>query len=224
MFSNRKPALRHFAVIERASRSVWGSLWLVQDRRNLSRKQYLFVPSRLRAWPRWLKLLELQHASPTRLRNGRVALLINDEDLEVVIKTVKSNRTTSKAQLDALRGFQETKTQRKKLRYGVAVASLVAMAVLLIPRGDGRLEVAQPMKIAEVKVDSCSKVIEAGVAIEGASKKLSKVLIAGAQFKIADVNRFGGLAQLKIKRLCDSKYFRVDAWASGKKLLIEKIY
>lgn len=211
-------------MIERVSASVWGSFWLVQDRRNLSRKQYLFAPSRLRAWPRWHKLLEVNHASPTRLRNGRVALLINDVELENVIKTVKSNRTTSKAKLDALRGFQETRTRRKKLRFGLGVVTLLAAALLIIPRGESRMEVVQPIKRSEVKVDTCSKVLEAGFEIEGAPKKLSKVQIAGSQFKIADISRFGGLAQLKIKRLCDSKYFSVDAWATGKQLLIEKIY
>lgn len=224
MFANRKPALRHFAVIQRVFRSLWGSFWLVQDRRNLLRKQYLFVPSRIRAWPMWLKLLEVHKVSPARLRNGKVALLISDEELQKVIKTIKSNRRTSKAHLNALTGFQESRPKGKRRAYLFLSTSVLFIAVMIFPRPVQVPISVLPSSSVETAVKSCAKDLASGTKVEGFAKKFSKVQIAGIEFKIAEIKRLGGLAQLKIKRVCDSKYFKVDAWASGKELLLEKIY
>jgi hypothetical protein len=172
----------------------------------------------------WLKLLEVHNISPARLRNGRVAILISDEEVEVLIKTIKANRTTSKAQLNALTGFQESRPKGKRRVFLFLAASLLGVAVMIIPRPTQVPIGVAPSSSVEIAVKSCATDFSSGTTVERLARKFSKVQIAGIEFKIAEIKRFGGLAQLKLKRVCDSKYFRVDAWASGKELLIEKIY
>jgi hypothetical protein len=48
--------------------------------------------------------------------------------------------------------------------------------------------------------------------------------VAGQKYKVADFKKLGGLAQIKVKRICDGRYLRFEAWLDAKKLRVERVY
>jgi len=223
MLTTRKPSLRHFAVIERVHRSRFGSSWLVQDRRNPLRKQYLFVPSRLRSWPIWLSRLELLEPTPTRLRNGRVSVLISAADANIVREAFRKPPLDAGTKLNALTGF-EAGARRSKVRLAFLPALALCLCLLLV--------VPKEQSVATQKVESpkpevsisCANQIANGSQASGSVKQFGFLDIAGARYKIASLHKLGGLTQVKVKRVCDKKYLKLDLWSDGAQLKVEKVY
>jgi hypothetical protein len=224
MFSFQKPALRHFAVMKRAKISRYGHLWLVKDRRGLGLDQLLLVPSKRRVWPLLLSALSKHEASPVRLRNSRVAILIGSTDTKSVITALRETKNETVV-LNAISGFEQGRS-RLRTKPLLAIAGLAALVVgaNLIPKSistQAAVVESQPLeRLAKV----CEIELNQGEEILGSTKKLKRVSIKETEFVVASSQRLGGLLQLKLKRSCDGKYFRVDAWSDKTKVLLAKIY
>lgn len=225
MFLERKPSLRYFAVIRRDLRSFRGSIWEVRDRRNPTRQQCLFLPSRVNSWPIWLNRLANFAPTPIRLRNGKVALLLNGSDLESVRACLRRRTKVSNLELDVMTGFQTTRAKRKKLQLVLlpTIAVLVS-TFLLMPRDESVATPTPQRSTIAPKVDSCNVTVNRGVEISGTLSRYESIEITGQKYKIAEINKLGGLAQIKAKRTCDKKYFRFDAWLDEKDSRIERVY
>ena len=224
MLFSRRPALRHFAVIEIKQRTLTGSIWSVQDRRNPLRQQFLLVPSRFRSWPMMLARLESLNAAPTRLRSGKVAILFDTENVEAIRTAIRCHREKRVETLNVLSGFESGK-QRRKL-WLVIVPMMVICGLLLYPAQAEPLPVRQKVDafVTSQKPDTCSKEVAKGSTIIGSIKRFNDVAIAGEDFRVASYSKLGGFARLTVKRLCDSSLHRLDVWLEGKEIIVERVY
>jgi hypothetical protein len=225
MFKPKQPALRHFAVLECVKSGRFGSLWGVHDRRGSTKAQYLLVPSRIKPWPVLLTLLQDLQPNPVKLRNGRVGLLLSGVELGNITDALKKRSRTSDVALDALNGFVQSKKGRRVVHPLVLGVSLVvALSVVLIPQQYSRQPGVSVPREVKVSIGVCNQGPQQNQRIEGQSRRFSEVRVGQETYTIANVSKLGGLAQLKLKRGCDSKYFRVDAWIRASELTVSKVY
>ena len=225
MLFSSQPALRHFAVLRLEKRHRYGSFWLVKDRRGLGENQYLLVPSRSRAWPLLLSSLSDLNASPIRLRNGKVVLLVSNNNLDLIHKSIQRTKKTRVQKLNAISGFESVASGRGKKPL-VAILAFAAIA--------GFVSVVPKPVVADVPVVEISKkpkpVVKCGLPIQiddeivGVITKSKSIKVSNFEYKIANTQKLGGLIQLKLKRKCDQKYFRVDAWSQSNQVTVSKVY
>lgn len=224
MISYKKPALRHFAVIKRVKASSYGYLWLVKDRRGDGRNQLLLVPGKRRAWPLLLSCLADNDVTPVRLRNTRVALLITGSDVKVVTAALRASKGQSVV-LNAVSGFEPSKrSAKKKFIFSLGGAVLLLLCVAMFPSTTPTTATVIEPQPSKASLVSCGEHLKVGQEVIGSTKKLKRVSIEQIDFLVASNQKLGGLLQLKLKRLCDEKYFRVDAWAGVDQVLIAKVY
>jgi hypothetical protein len=224
MFSFQKPALRHFAVMKRVKVSRYGHLWLVKDRRGIGLDQLLLVPSRGRAWPLLLSAMSQHEASPVRLRSARVAILIGSIDIKAVMTALRETKSQSVV-LNAISGFEQGRTRSgKKSIIAVAGIAALVLSINLIPKTLSTQAAVVEIVPVDKIVKVCGTELVEGQVLLGAIKKLNRVSVNRTEFVIASSQKLGGLHQLKLKRSCDKKYFRVDAWSDKDQVLIAKVY
>ena len=225
MLFSSQPALRHFAVLNQVQRRSFGTIWLVKDRRGVGHNQFLLVPSRARAWPLLLSSLNQHQASPVRLRNGKVALLINVSEVKEILATLKSGKGSKVAKLNAISGFETvSSTSRTKPLIAALIVTAVAVFIALLPKPvSADVEVVAPLKM-EKQIEKCSLPIEVDSLVVGSIAKSKSISISGSKFKVAAMQKLGGLTQLKLKRTCDQRYFRVDAWSQSNQVIVSKVY
>lgn len=225
MLFSSQPALKHFAVLKRVKRGSYGSIWLVKDRRGLGENQYLLVPSRARAWPLLLSALNQYQASPVRLRNGKVVLLIGIGDLKQIINALRITKFNNPEKLNAISGFElAASSSRKKPLIALLLIAVIAIFSALIPKPViAEVEVPTPLK-KEKQIDRCALPIEVDSQVVGLIAKSKSITISGFKYKVASIQKFGGLTQLKLKRTCDQNYFRVDAWSQNNQVVVSKVY
>ncbi len=224
MFSFQKPALRHFAVMKRVKISRYGHLWLVKDRRGLGLDQLLLVPSKRRVWPLLLSALVQLESSPVRLRSARVAILIGSADIKDVMTALRETKT-EEVVLNAISGFEKGRA-RLSMKPLLAIAGVAALVVSanLIPKSVSTQAAVVKKQPLERIASVCGIDLSEGQEVLGATKRLKRVTIQETEFVVASSQRLGGLLQLKLKRTCDGKYFRVDAWSDDAQVLIAKVY
>jgi len=135
MLFSSQPALRHFAVLSLEKRRRYGTIWLVKDRRGLGENQCLLVPSKAKAWPLLLSALTQLDASPVRLRNGKVALLVGSNDLRSIHESITRSKKTNAQTLNAFSGFESAASisKRKPLLAILVMAAIVAF-VSVVPK------------------------------------------------------------------------------------------
>ena len=225
MLFSSQPALRHFAVLRLEKRRRYGTFWLVKDRRGLGENQYLLVPSRTRAWPLLLSSLSDLNASPVRLRNGKVALLVSNNNLDLIHNSIQRTKKPSVQNLNAISGFEAVASGRgkKPLVAILAFAAIVAF-VSVVPK-----PVVADVPVVEISkkpklVVKCGLPIQIDDKIVGVIAKSKSIKVSGFEYKIANMQKLGGLIQLKLKRKCDQKYFRVDAWSQSNQVTVSKVY
>jgi hypothetical protein len=225
MLFSSQPALRHFAVLSIARRRRYGIFWLVKDRRGLGENQYLLVPSRARAWPLLLSSLSGLNASPVRLRNGKVALLVSNNDLELIQNSLQRARKTRVQKLNAISGFESVASGRgKKPLVTILAFTAIAAFVSVVPK-----PVVADVPVVEISqkpkaVVKCGLPIQIDDEVVGEISKSKSIKVIGFEYKIANMQKLGGLIQLKLKRKCDQKYFRVDAWSQSNQVTVSKVY
>ena len=165
------------------------------------------------------------NASPVRLRNGKVALLVSINDLELIHKSIQRTKKTRVQKLNAISGFESVASGRgKKLLVPILAFVAIAAFVSVVPK---------PV-VADVSVVESSQepkpVVKCGIPIQvdseivGQIGKYKSIKLGGFEYKIAQAQKLGGLHQLKLKRKCDQKYFRVDAWSQSNQVNVSKVY
>jgi hypothetical protein len=144
------------------------------------------------------------------------------------VKVVTTALRASKSQsvvLNAVSGFEPRRPSAAKK----PIFSLLGMVLLLLcfamfasttPTTATVIE-PQPRKAT---LASCGEQLKVGQEVIGSTNRLRRVSIEEIYFLVASNQKLGGLLQLKLKRLCDEKYFRVDAWAGVDQVLIAKVY
>lgn len=203
----------------------YGKIWLVKDRRGLGQSQYLLVPSRTRAWPLLFDSLSAHQASPVRLRNGKVAILVGSKDLKSIQTSIRLSKKSTLQKLNAISGFEsvEKKPSRRPV-IAVAAIATITLLVLLAPKPvEAETEVIVDKKIA-MTVETCSKPIPLEAQILGTLTVAKQIELDGLVYQIASKQRLGGLIQLRLKRKCDNKYFSVDAWSKNDQVVVSKVY
>ena len=222
MLRSNPPSLRNFAVLKLERRNALGRFYLVRDRRLEAVDQLLFVPSKLRAWPRHLAQLSNLGSTPVRLRDGKVALLISSSfDLTSTQSALKATKQT-RVNFDALSGFQHGNIKRRRpLLIGTFCSGLVCL--LLLPQTLDTSEV-RPKEVL-VKVEptrsACSTSPKAGEHFDLLANRVAKW--NGIKYRIQSRTQLGGLAQLTLLRVCDKSKWKVTAWKTGKVYQIDSI-
>jgi len=212
-------------VLERVTVLKLGSIWKVNDRRDLATDKFLLVPSKVKPWPVLLEMLAHHQPSPIRLRNGKVGLLMSSIQL-VELKSALRKNHGHDSKLDALTGFTTTvKTNKSKI---FIVFSIIMFCVLLatqLPHVETRSRpITKSIPAAKNTSAQCSGNLSNGSRIPLTIRTLSKIKFQANVFIVASAVRFGGLTQVKVKRSCDGKYFRFDAWKGDNYLEISKVY
>jgi hypothetical protein len=95
--------------------------------------------------------------------------------------------------------------------------------LLIVPKEES---LATPkIEFTKQKVQlGCALPIEAGALAVGRVRQFGFLEISGSRYKIASVQKLGGLAQVKLKRVCDKRYVRLDLWSNRSQLRVEKVY
>ena len=211
-------------MMSRTYRSKGGSLWEIRDRRSPEVSQHLFIPSFLVAWPRWLAVIG-NDGSPVRLRNGKVALLLNkglsDEQL---IKKLQMPANMTRYKLLPMQGFSEQKTHVSKTHVAT-VAALLALTVLLtFTMNQHQASLPSLKKQANVaELNSCKKVSLLGEILPRNVKAHTTTSIHSITYRNQQATRFGGLTQIQLRRMCDGKTFRLQAWQSKDSLKVFRV-
>jgi len=225
MLFHSQPALRHFAVLSLEKRRRYGAFWLVKDRRGLGESQYLLVPSKTKAWPLLLSSLSGLNASPVRLRNGKIALLVSNAGIDLIHNAIHETSRKSVQKLNAISGFESVVSRsRSKPLVAILVLAVIALFVSVVPK-PVVANVQIVVKTQKPKlVVSCGLPIPIGEEVVGVIARSKSIKINGYQYKIANAQKLGGLIQLTLKRKCDQKYFKIDAWSQSNQVNVSKVY
>lgn len=220
----KQPSLRHFAIIARTFKSKVGSLWEVKDRRAPDQSQFLFTPSILMSWPRWVSILG-DSCSPIKLRNGKVALLLSRElDLESVAKSLKYRRGMNSYSLQPMIGFSEAKKNRIKFALPMILIFVVLVGLLTITMSPKAMVIAtasQSQHTSQRK--SCGEEDLLGKSFPTGIKAHTNLMVEKSKYRILRTSSFGGLTQIQLRRICDGKKFRIEAWRAKDSLRVSKV-
>jgi hypothetical protein len=222
MLRSNPPSLRNFAVLKLERRNALGRFYSVRDRRLEAVDQLLFVPSKLRAWPRHLAQLSNLDSTPVRLRDGRVALLIGSSfDLTNTQSALRATKQT-RVNFDAMSGFQHGNIKRRRpFLIGTFCSGLVCL--LFLPQTFASSEV-RPKEVSvkvEPKRSACSTSPREDDQVELLANRVAKLI--GIKYRIESRTQLGGLAQLTLLRVCDKSKWKVTAWKTGKVYQIESV-
>lgn len=162
--------------------------------------------------------------TPTRLRNGRVAVLLSAPDAKSIKNQLKTKAKTGGIKLNAMTGF-ESGQPKSRLRTEVLPALAICMCLLFfIPKEQSAATQAVKQIPKEKQEIACASPIASGAQVLGKLEKFGLIYIQDHRYKIASFQRLGGLAQVKLKRVCDKTYVRLDLWSDGAQLKVEKVY
>ncbi|MEI7419833.1 MAG: hypothetical protein WCK24_03115 [Actinomycetes bacterium] len=220
----KQPSLRNFAIIARTFRSKVGSLWEVKDRRSPDASQYLFTPSVLMSWPRWVAILG-DSCSPIKLRNGKVALLLSrDLDFEQIAKRLKYSRGRNNYRLQPMIGFAEDKNRRFKFALPLTIVLVLTAGLLTITLSSKAVVIATAKQSQRsVQQKSCGEIELLGAILPTNIKAHTTLSFQENKFRIMKTSSFGGLTQIQVRRICDGKRFRLEAWRAKDSLLVSKV-
>jgi len=220
----KQPALRHFAVLGRAKKTRFGSIWEVKDRRAPETNQFLFTPNTFRAWPRWVALFG-DACSPTRLRSGKVALLLNKGyTLDELLPVFKRPNGIGNFVLKPMFGFEERSKSGKRLLLVVAFSLVVLCGFSVLNLNQSKSAAVQRFQIQKPRKQiECKQAGLVGADLPKTVKPHTNVIVAGLNFRVLSVATFGGLTQLQLRRNCDNQRFIVAAWKSDDSLKVSKV-
>jgi hypothetical protein len=159
------------------------------------------------------------------LRNGKVALLVSNNNLELIQNSLQRARKTTVQKLNAISGFESVASGRgKKPLVAILAFAVIGAFVSVVPK-----PVVADVPVIEISqkpkpVVKCGLPIQIADEIVGVIAKSKSIKVSGFEYKIANTQKLGGLIQLKLKRKCDQKYFRVDAWSQSNQVTVSKVY
>lgn len=226
VFTRKLPSLRNFAVVGNIGRLKQGRVFQVQDRRG-GTSQVLFIPNKLRAWPRYLEILREIGTTPVRLRNGNVGFLLGESANVNELRTALQRSNHSRVEFDALSGFSVKKSKRssRKLHwgsFGVACSTvLIIVAVLpnLNTQHPREPSARQAIKLEKRYCDD-STLVKPGFTLKRQAKSFK---LGDEHYKLLSKSTFGGLATFKMVRECDKRELKVSAWLVGKTYEISSV-
>jgi hypothetical protein len=161
--------------------------------------------------------------TPTRLRNGRVAVLISAFETNTIREALRKGSKANGIKLNALTGF-ETGGTKSKLRMALLPTFVLGLCLLLVIPKEQSLATPKVAPPKQKVLISCGDTIKQGAQAQGSIVQFGFLDIQGSRYKIASVQKLGGLAQVKLKRVCDKQYLRIDLWFDGVQLKVEKVY
>jgi hypothetical protein len=225
VFTRKLPSLRNFAVVDNIGRLKQGRVFQVQDRRG-GTSQVLFIPNKLRAWPRYLEILREVAPTPVRLRNGNVGFLLGDNANVNELRTALQ-RHHSRIEFDALSGFsvkQRKRSVRKHLWGSLGVAcSTVLIIVAILPNMNNEPPM-QPSAKEVIKLEKSycddSTLVKPGFTLE---RQANSFKLGDEHYKLLSKSTFGGLATFKMVRECDKRELKITAWLVGKTYEISSV-
>ncbi|MCX6496521.1 MAG: hypothetical protein NTW23_04220 [Rhodoluna sp.] len=166
----------------------------------------------------------MMEPTPTRLRNGRVAVLLSAPDAKRIKNELKNKAKKGVLKLNAMTGF-ESDQPKSKLRTVILPALAIFMCLLFfVPKEQSAATQVVKQIPKEKQEIACASPIPSGAQVLGKLEKFGLIYIQDHRYKIASFQRLGGLAQVKLKRVCDKTYLRLDLWSDGAQLKVEKVY
>ena len=222
MLRSNPPSLRNFAVLKLERRNSLGRFYSVRDRRTETADQLLFVPSKLRAWPRHLAQLSSLDSTPVRLRDGRVAFLIGSSfDLTSTQSAIKGHKQT-RVTFDAISGFHHGPIKRgRPLLIGTFCSGLVCLLLLPQAFATPQLRTKQVVLKVEPEKSNCSTAPKVGEQLQILADRQAES--NGIKYQVHAKTQLGGLVQLSLVGVCDKSKWKVTAWKTGKVYQIESV-
>jgi len=224
VFKSKQPSLRNFAVLERLERSRFGSVYSVQDRRT-DQPSSLFIPSRIRAWPRYLEVFGEFDVSILRLRNGRIAFsLPHSVGVRELVEVVKKN-SRSAITFDALNGFNAL-PQKAKRRNASLVFVLASVCIGALVWQGSTVAITQQTGVSKPArgrtIPACTNDSLVGELFSFA-KGNHEILVKGIHLALKGHQQLGGYLQLMLTSQCDHKNFHLAAWFENKQYRITSV-
>jgi hypothetical protein len=121
-------------------------------------------------------------------------------------------------------GFAEDKKSRFKFALPmllVLVLSAGLLTITLSPKATVVASAKQSQHTAQRP--SCGEVDLLGMSLPTNIKAHSTVRIQESKFRILKTSSFGGLTQIQVRRICDGKRFRLEAWRVKDSLRVSKV-
>lgn len=221
----KQPGLRHFAVLRIRNRTKFGSIWEVQDRRSSQATQFLFQPSLLVSWPRWVAVLG-EGCVPTRLRNGKVALLLNREiTFGESIELLRTPKSRERYELSPMQGFvKKSGLNWKPIGVLLFVFAIAACWLLISFSMAHNQVVAKQVTSKSAPLAKCGEVDLVGTEIPTKLRAHTNFRIDTDSFRVVELKSIGGLTQILVRRTCDAKKLTLNAWREKESLKISRVY
>lgn len=217
------PSLRNFAVLRLVKRLWLGKVFEVQDRRLANSSQLLFVPNRLKSWPRYLAVLTDNEALPVRLRSGKVAILLgNNVKSTDLLKVLKRWQRTDWT-FTALTGFCGSSTRKSPKVLLILLTCLLAAALTVV--------LGSQQSVSTSKIQDTSKPVATTVCVEEIkvgdkvqiSRKKHNLVKHGVNLKILRLEIIGGYLQAQVHSICKNSDLQIKAWLHGKTYAITSV-
>jgi len=222
---SKQASLRNFAVLQKSSRNYLGDFYRVQDRRATKETQLLFVPNKVRCWPRYLEPCAGMGGSCVRLRDGKIGYLfpkaVDMEDLRIVLKRDFESRLN----FNPLFGFTTT-TDRGNWRKTTSIALLVSVAVGVTCYISFSKQNISPKAVNSGLVQQKQKFCTEDSLVSEKFKwlpKTKKLRLANEIFSVAKSELIGGFLHATLESNCNRKPFSIDAWSDGKSYEIDSV-
>ena len=176
------------------------------------------------SWPRWVAILG-EKCIPTKLRNGKVALLLNREiSFEESIQLLKTPRKRERYELSPMQGFVKKSGFRVKPILVSSVAITIAACWLLFSFPMTQTKVVAKQGVSKsVSVIKCGEVDLVGADIPTKLRAHTDLRIGRDSFRVVQLKSFGGLTQIHVKRTCDGKRLTLNAWRDKDSLQISRV-
>ncbi len=162
--------------------------------------------------------------TPTRLRNGRVAVLLSAPDAKSIKNELKAKAKNGDIKLNAMTGFESGQPKSKLLTLILPALAICMCLLFFVPKEQSAATQVVKQIPKEKQEIACASPIASGAQVLGKLEKFGLIYIQDHRYKIASFQRLGGLAQVKLKRVCDKTYLRLDLWSDGAQLRVEKVY
>jgi hypothetical protein len=121
-------------------------------------------------------------------------------------------------------GFLESKKNRMRFALPMILVFVVLVGLLTITMSPKAMVIAtasQSQHTAQRK--SCGEVDLLGKSLPTGIKAHTIFRLEESKYRILKKSSFGGLTQIQLRRICDGKKFRLEAWRAKDSLRVSKV-
>jgi hypothetical protein len=121
-------------------------------------------------------------------------------------------------------GFLEAKKNRMRFALPMILVFVVLVGLLTITMSPKAIVIAtasQSQHTAQRK--SCGEVDLLGKSFPTGIKARTNLRLEESKYRILKISSFGGLTQIQLRRICDGKKFRLEAWRAKDSLRVSKV-